>query len=102
MCCHDYETKAEMLGVDLDGECDEELVGECDYCGEPIRKGDMVIGLVAPNDESLVICADDEVPVKDLLDLLGIEYTVGEADRVITGLVREVVRRRVQKKVSGE
>ena len=68
----------ELLGVDMDGEEDETYVRDCDYCGEAIREGDEVIGIVSPSGEKLIIHEGEDISVTELLDFLGVEWTGGD------------------------
>lgn len=75
----------ELLGVDLDNENEKihaSYVCDCDACGDPIYKGDEVIGIVTPSGEKLIIHDGEYSDLEEILDMIGVYYTTGDVEDV--------------------
>lgn len=77
----DYD-RYEMLGVDMDGEGNENYVRDCDYCGDSFFKGDEVLGIVSPSGEKLIIHEDEDMSLIELLEFLDVYFIRGEVEEV--------------------
>lgn len=55
-----------------------EYVRDCDCCGEPINKGDEVLGIVTPSGEKLYIHKDEDIDIEELLTLIGVFFIDGD------------------------
>ena len=76
---------------------DEDLVGYCDACHEPIRRGEYVMSIIREGERRSVeycFCERclDEMPLSEVLDCMGMDYRHGFAEDAIPDAKEEVAR----------